>query len=63
MKPVKLPSCQLLIDGQWRDSVSGKRFATVNPATEETICEIAEADAADVDLAVRAARAAFERGP
>jgi aldehyde dehydrogenase (NAD+) len=63
MKPVKLPPGKLLINGQWRDSVSGKRFPTVNPATAEEICEVAEADAADVDLAVNAARVAFEKGP
>ncbi|MGE5755917.1 MAG: aldehyde dehydrogenase family protein, partial [Planctomycetaceae bacterium] len=55
---------KLLIDGQWRDSVSGKTFATINPATEEVIAEVAEADAADIDLAVKAARKAFNRsGP
>ncbi len=54
---------QLLIDGEWRDAVSGKTFATVNPATEEIIAEVAEGDAADIDLAVKAARAAFETGP
>jgi len=56
---------KLLIDGQWRDSVSGKTFATINPATEEVIAEVAEGDAADIDLAVKAARRAFDdqRGP
>ena len=54
---------KLLIDGRWRDSVSGKTFETINPATEEVITEVAEADAADVDLAVKAARKAFESGP
>ncbi len=63
MKPVNLPAGKLLINGQWRDSVSGKQFATVNPANAEEICQIAEADAADVDLAVQAARDAFEIGP
>ena len=47
----------------WKDPVSGKTFRTVNPSTEEVICEVAEGDAADVDLAVHAARAAFETGP
>ena len=47
---------KLLIDGQWRDSVSGKTFETINPATEEVIAEVAEGDAADIDLAVKAAR-------
>src|ERR1700693_1428707 len=54
---------KLLIDGKWRDSVSGKTFETINPATEEVITEVAEADAADIDLAVKAARKAFDTGP
>ena len=54
---------KLLIDGKWRDSVSGKTFETINPATEEVIAEVAEGDAADVDLAVKAARKAFDSGP
>ncbi|MFO0908342.1 MAG: aldehyde dehydrogenase family protein [Isosphaeraceae bacterium] len=52
-----------LIDGQWRDSVSGKTFETINPATEEVIAKVAEGDAADIDLAVKAARKAFDSGP
>ena len=54
---------KLLIDGQWRDSLSGKTFETINPATEEVIAHIAEGDAADIDLAVKAARKAFDTGP
>mgnify|MGYP003635937647 FL=1 len=54
---------QLLIDGKWEDAISGKTFATINPATEEVIAEVAEGDAADIDLAVKAARKAFESGP
>jgi aldehyde dehydrogenase (NAD+) len=54
---------RILIDGQWRDSVSGKTFATINPATEEVIANVAEGDAADIDLAVKAARKAFDSGP
>ncbi len=54
---------KLLINGQWRDSVSGKTFATINPATEEPIAEVAEGDATDIDLAVKAARRAFDTGP
>lgn len=53
---------RLLIGAEWREAVSGKRFPTINPATGETLAEVAEADAPDVDLAVRAARAAFD-GP
>ena len=51
---------RLLIGGEWRDAVSGKRFPTVNPATGESIAEISEGDAADIDAAVQAARRAFE---
>ena len=54
---------QLFIDGQWVPARSGRTFATVNPATEEVIAQVAEGDAADVDAAVRAARAAFDDGP
>ncbi|MFQ5415254.1 MAG: aldehyde dehydrogenase family protein, partial [Phycisphaerae bacterium] len=53
----------MLIDGKWVDSVSGKTFETVNPATGDTICQVAEGDQADVDLAVKAARRAFDSGP
>ncbi|NES46422.1 aldehyde dehydrogenase family protein, partial [Moorena sp. SIO2C4] len=41
------------------DSASGKRFETINPATGEVICDVAEADAPDVDKAVVAARTAL----
>ena len=54
---------KILINNEWVDSDSGKTFATINPATGEKICDVAEADASDVDKAVKAARAAFERGP
>src|SRR5436853_7797487 len=53
----------MLIDGKWVPSVSGKTFATVNPATGEPICQVAEGDKADIDKAVAAARKAFEHGP
>src|SRR5678816_1514275 len=51
---------QLFIDGQWVDAESGKTFTTPNPATGETFAEVAEADAADIDKAVAAARRAYE---
>ena len=54
---------KLLINNRWVASESGKTFATVNPSTGEPICKVAEADAADVDNAVKAARAAFDHGP
>lgn len=35
---------QLFINNQWQDAVSGKTFPTINPATGEVICQVAEAD-------------------
>ncbi len=55
--PIK--QTKILIDNHWLDSVSGKTFETANPATGEVLAKVAEADAADVDLAVKAARRAF----
>src|SRR5438445_6130899 len=51
---------QLFIDGQFVDAESGETFKSPNPATGETFAEVAEADKADVDKAVAAARKAFE---
>lgn len=53
---------QCFIGGQWVPAQSGKTFDTINPATEEVIAQVAEGDKADVDLAVEAARNAFEHG-
>ncbi|WP_141012673.1 aldehyde dehydrogenase family protein [Nocardioides sambongensis] len=52
------PSYGLFVDGEFTDG-NGAAFKTINPATEETLAEIAEADEADVDAAVKAARRAF----
>ena len=60
---VKIKPGKLFINGKWVDSVSGKTFDTVNPATEEVLTCVAEGDKADIDLAVTAAREAFENGP
>lgn len=43
--------------------VVGKTFETIDPRTEEVIAKVAEGDKEDVDLAVKAARAAFDDGP
>lgn len=53
---------KLYINGQFVESVSGKTFTSPNPATGEILAEIYEADAADIDVAVKAARAAFDQG-
>jgi aldehyde dehydrogenase (NAD+) len=60
---VAITATKLLINNRWIASESGKTFATVNPSTGEEICQVAEADAVDVEKAVKAARAAFETGP
>src|SRR5438105_12908414 len=62
-KPPKIKDRPLFIGCKWVDSQSGKTFPTVNPATGEVICQVAEGDKADIDLAVKAARKAFESGP
>lgn len=53
---------KLLIDGKFVDGQAGRTFATVNPSTGKEICQVAEGDAEDIDVAVKAARKAFE-GP
>jgi aldehyde dehydrogenase (NAD+) len=58
----RIHQTQCFIGGQWTPAQSGKTFDTINPATEQTIASVAEGDAADVDLAVKAARKAFEGG-
>lgn len=52
------PSYGLFINGQFVDG-TGTSFKTISPATEEVLAEVAEASAADVDAAVKAARAAY----
>ena len=53
---------QLFINGAFTDAQSGETFATINPATEEKITDIASAGVDDVDIAVKAARAQLEPG-
>jgi phenylacetaldehyde dehydrogenase len=53
---------KLLINGKWVAAVSGKTFEVDNPANGATIGHVAEGDKADIDLAVQAARRAFETG-
>jgi phenylacetaldehyde dehydrogenase len=54
---------QLFINGEWVDAASGQSFETPNPATGETLANVAEGDAEDINRAVGAARRAFEDGP
>ena len=50
------------IDGAFQPARSGARFVTENPATGQPLAEVAAGDAVDIDIAVRAARRAFEDG-
>ena len=54
---------QLLINGQWVDAKSGKTFDVFNPANDSVVARVAEGDASDIELAVTAARKAFDAGP
>ena len=54
---------QLLIDGKWVAALSGKTFDTIDPATERVLTQVARSGRDDVELAVKAARKAFESGP
>lgn len=55
------PQYDLFIDGEWVKPQSNKYFDTINPASEEKLSEVAEANAADIDKAVKAARKAYEK--
>jgi len=54
---------RLWIDGKSQDCISGKTIDVMNPATSELLTTVERGEAADVTLAVKAARAAFESGP
>ncbi|MCI0361953.1 MAG: aldehyde dehydrogenase family protein [Planctomycetaceae bacterium] len=58
----RIHQTQCFIGGQWVPAQSGKTFDTLDPASEEVIASVAEGDAADVDLAAKAARQQFETG-
>lgn len=53
---------RLLIDGEWKDPIASGTIQSVDPFTGEPLCNIAAADANDVDLAVQSARRAFDHG-
>jgi acyl-CoA reductase-like NAD-dependent aldehyde dehydrogenase len=61
MSLMKSPT-QLFVDGSFRDGASGRRTTLVNPATEEKLVEVAAAQPADADAAVRSAHKAWESG-
>ena len=53
---------QQYINGEWTSGSSGKTFPVFEPHSEEVLAEVVEATAADVDVAVKAARTAFDSG-
>jgi aldehyde dehydrogenase (NAD+) len=55
------PQYDHFINGKFVPPKSGKRFPTINPATEEVLSKVAHGNAADIDAAVKAARVAYER--
>jgi aldehyde dehydrogenase (NAD+) len=54
---------KLLIGGRWVQPSSDRRIVSISPVTEEAITHVPEAQPADIDAAVAAARMAFDRGP
>ncbi|MEH0416582.1 aldehyde dehydrogenase family protein [Streptomyces sp. B21-083] len=54
---------RLFVGGQWREAADGARTEVVDPSRGTVVTTVAEASAADVDAAVRAAREAFDNGP
>ncbi|KAK8971841.1 hypothetical protein V6N11_075666 [Hibiscus sabdariffa] len=60
---IKVKCTQLLINGNFVDSASGKTFPTYDPRTGDVIAHVSEGDAEDIDRAVSAARTAFDEGP
>src|SRR4051812_49895763 len=58
----QLPPLKLFIGGKWVEPCEGTTLPVNNPATGEKICDAPAASAQDVDLAVKAARKAFDEG-
>ncbi|CAB3743684.1 aldehyde dehydrogenase family protein [Paraburkholderia rhynchosiae] len=54
---------RLFIDGRWVAPIKNGSFETIDPSSEQVIAKVAAATAEDVDLAVKAARKAFDEGP
>lgn len=60
MSKVEIKYTQLFINNEFVNSVEGKTFAVSNPATEEKLCDVQEAGPKDCELAIKAAREAFD---
>ena len=59
---IKAPQ-KFFINGQWQQPLGSGRLPVISPVTEETLIEFCEASPKDVDVAVAAAREAFDNGP
>ena len=62
IKEVKRDMYQMVINGKPADAKSGEMMTVYNPATGKPIAEVPKADREDVDIAVEAARTAFDHG-
>ncbi|CAH8654605.1 unnamed protein product [Dicrocoelium dendriticum] len=65
IQPITKPDIHytsIFINNEWRNSVSGKCFQTINPSTGEQICDVSSGDKVDIDEAVKAAKEAFSLG-
>lgn len=62
-KTPKIRQTKLFINNQWVDAAEGGHFDAINPATGETIAQVAAGTAKDIDKAVKGARSALESGP
>jgi len=62
LRALPVPDQQLLIGAQWQAAQGGETLPVVSPIDGRTLCQLASANAGDVDLAVQAARRSFERG-
>jgi acyl-CoA reductase-like NAD-dependent aldehyde dehydrogenase len=60
---MEIKHTKLLVNGEWVGAADRAVTTLVNPATEETLCEVATATPKDVEVAVASARAAFDAGP
>jgi betaine-aldehyde dehydrogenase len=54
---------EIFVAGRWQAPVSGETYQPINPANEEPLAPVARGDERDIDLAVAAARKAFDKGP
>src|SRR2546421_854685 len=60
---VAMPTGQIFINAKWQAPLTGETYAPINPATEEALTPVAKGDERDIDVAVAAARKAFDEGP